>query len=503
VVEEASHSGRAQRHGLYASDKENRPLVEKLPTKRPSSGALWEQLCEVEGLRAKLAHQEKLRLQAEVQLSELRGSRRSAAELRALTDTQAKQISELERRCQDLDALQQGAMEKAKQENLRAAALEAALLDKTQELKNQQQHKPAEVETVLRGKVEHLTAMQSELTELARRIELTEARFKTRHEAPILCKHGGDPGGVSVNRHRLLASHVAHCAVVKALVVEEAERQTLPDEVQKALRDDLAKAEAEVQAARADEQRQLYDICQKKVQLGVQVVELKAEVAKLEEEKQSWQNAENKQSCREGHEEELLAQNKHLMDTNAMLRQECECLRAENQSLKATVVMFEESLEKASCQNAQLAGHANHRQKIKHIEQLKEQLKDERDRFRMESQNLKLRLRRAEANTANRNLIAAMLGPRETEIGSKMGKTILRLGPETEVSETARSQRLEQQLERITINFRHLLDLIEYAVSAGGRTGASEIGLDGLLDELRQLVMRQRSLRVSAEPGPA
>jgi len=288
--------------------------------------------------------------------------------------------------------------------------------------------------------------------------------------------------------------------VVKALVAEEAERQTLPDEVQKALRDDLAKAEAEVQAARADEQRQLYDICQKKVQLGVQVVELKAEVAKLEEEKQSWQmNAENKQSCREGHEEELLAQNKHLMDTNSMLRQDCECLRAENQSLKATVDMFEERLEKASCQNAQLAGHANHRQKIKYVEQLKE----ERDRFRTESQNLKLRLSRAEASTANRNLIAAMLGPRETDIGSKMGKSILRLGPETEVSETARFQRLEQQLERITINFRHLLDLIEYAVSAGGRTGTSEIGLDGLLDELRQLVMRQRSLSASAEPGPA
>mmetsp|Transcript_28476 Transcript_28476/g.51484 ORF Transcript_28476/g.51484 Transcript_28476/m.51484 type:complete len:502 (-) Transcript_28476:106-1611(-) len=477
-AEESAKPGRVQRHGLYSSDKENRPLMPMTATKRNSSGALWEQQREVDCLKAKLAHEEKLRLQAEGQLSEMRGNKRSVAEMRSLTEFQAQRISELETRCKNLDDMQQEAQIQAKQETLRASDLEASLLERTRELKKEKHCKVAEAEAMLTIKSEKLTAMQTELAELTRRTIFNEARLKRHQEALVIDDSSPGccgPEGLAVSEHHRLVSRVVHCAVIKALVAEESvPRLLLADEVQQTLRSELAKAEAEAQAARADEFRQLEKTCLNKVQLGIQVAEL------------------------QGREEQLLAQSRQLADTNSMLKQECECLRAENHGLKDTVVMFEESLEKVSCQHAELAGHANHRQKIRHMQQLK----DDREHLRSENQQLRLRLKRAEASSCNRNLYEAMSGAMESVPSSKLGKTIPRTGAVAEGSEPARCMRLEQDLERATINFRHLLDLIEFAVSMGGRTGASELGIAGLLEELRQLVTRHRSMS-SAEPGRA
>merc|ERR1719223_344096 len=72
--------------------------------------------------------------------------------------------------------------------------------------------------------------------------------------------------------------------------------------------------------------------------------------------------------------EELSVQNRELVLTVHQFKQESELLEAEGQSLRKRLAIFEENLDRVTGQNAQLMGHANHRQKIHHTMQLKEEL---------------------------------------------------------------------------------------------------------------------------------
>lgn len=64
---------------------------------------------------------------------------------------------------------------------------------------------------------------------------------------------------------------------------------------------------------------------------------------------------------------------------------------ADNQSLRESLKAFEESFGRVVGQHAELVGHANHKQKIKHTIQLKEEnpkLKDEACKLRKQCYSL-------------------------------------------------------------------------------------------------------------------
>ena len=57
-------------------------------------------------------------------------------------------------------------------------------------------------------------------------------------------------------------------------------------------------------------------------------------------------------------------------------------MRGENQSLQETLAMSEMSLDRASEERAQIMGHANPKQKIRHMVNLKEENKELREQLK-------------------------------------------------------------------------------------------------------------------------
>jgi len=178
--------------------------------------------------------------------------------------------------------------------------------------------------------------------------------------------------------------------------------------------------------------------------------------------------------------ESLLAEGRELSSTVAMLKEQCENLEVENQSLRSKVDSLQENLEYVSSSHAELAGHANHRQKIRHTIQLK----TDRDNTREENFRLKQRIRQLEAGRNSQGIINAVAGfagatsDPKTPTASQRSKSGFRQprfsGLETnrDAKEMMKIQQLEHQLERNRNNVMHFLVLIERAVAKGD--GASD-----------------------------
>jgi len=72
--------------------------------------------------------------------------------------------------------------------------------------------------------------------------------------------------------------------------------------------------------------------------------------------------------------DELRVQNRELNLTMQQFKQDCELLDVENCSLRNRLESFENDLERVTSQNATLIGHVNHKQKIRHTLQLKDEI---------------------------------------------------------------------------------------------------------------------------------
>jgi len=75
-----------------------------------------------------------------------------------------------------------------------------------------------------------------------------------------------------------------------------------------------------------------------------------------------------------GPSEELRTQNRELVLTVNQFKRDAELLDAEARGLKDRLAVFETDLERVQGQHAELTGHINHKQKIKHTMQLKEEI---------------------------------------------------------------------------------------------------------------------------------
>jgi len=119
---------------LVFSDKENRvPLVGEGGTGKRLATS-WTQLREMDQLKRQLVQEEKLRNQAEAQVSENRKFRKSVAEVQQQLQTQTSRIEELQQQCEELEASRAEEHARAKD---RAAALDrahAALADREREV---------------------------------------------------------------------------------------------------------------------------------------------------------------------------------------------------------------------------------------------------------------------------------------------------------------------------------------------------------------------------------
>jgi len=87
------------RVALQVSNKENMQPDEPEAASKPKTATMWMQLQQMEQLKRQLAQEEKLRAQAETQLQENRGFRRSVADARAQLDSQAQEMEILRRQC--------------------------------------------------------------------------------------------------------------------------------------------------------------------------------------------------------------------------------------------------------------------------------------------------------------------------------------------------------------------------------------------------------------------
>jgi len=86
--------------------------------------------------------------------------------------------------------------------------------------------------------------------------------------------------------------------------------------------------------------------------------------------------------------EDLHQQNAQLLISFQQFKMELEMTNGENQTLQETLNMYEMNLEKATDQNAQLSGHANPKQKIRHMVNLKEENKELREQLKKASQRI-------------------------------------------------------------------------------------------------------------------
>eukprot|EP00435_Cladocopium_sp_Y103_P010335 s1368_g2.t1 len=85
---------------------------------------------------------------------------------------------------------------------------------------------------------------------------------------------------------------------------------------------------------------------------------------------------------------ELHEQNLQLLTTFQQFKSEWEVMRAENQSLQETLAMSELSLDRASEEKAQIMGHVNPKQKIRHMVNLKEENKELREQLKKAKQRI-------------------------------------------------------------------------------------------------------------------
>jgi len=230
-------------------------------------------------------------------------------------------------------------------------------------------------------------------------------------------------------------------------------------------------------------------------------------------------------------DEGLRLQNRELMRTIWQFNQDCEFLEVENCSLKATMSIFEQDLDRVTNQNAQLIGHVNHRQKIRHTMKMKEEI----NRLLNQLNKARKRIVQLEVSKDTESLVDVLSshgvsldgwwwcqaskrpmrlpsqqrqGTPRTAVGQagqheqrKMQGSLPSCGRHEDVQmDLAETQRrcheYECALEHITINFQHLCVLIERAVQCdaidfGPNARAVASTFPALIQQLRDVIVRK------------
>eukprot|EP00927_Polykrikos_kofoidii_P040853 TRINITY_DN34848_c0_g1_i1.p1 TRINITY_DN34848_c0_g1~~TRINITY_DN34848_c0_g1_i1.p1 ORF type:complete len:663 (+),score=107.69 TRINITY_DN34848_c0_g1_i1:81-2069(+) len=196
--------------------------------------------------------------------------------------------------------------------------------------------------------------------------------------------------------------------------------------------------------------------------------------------------------------EDLRAQNYELALTVQHFKHECDLVESENRSLNETAAIFAGRLEMVEGQNAELIGHANHRQKIKYTMKLKEenaQLRSDVRKARQRAAQLEAICRQGDGFV---DLLSQLDSSGNEPNPSHRPTNGFRLPRRTEGLPTqwgTQGETMMRSLERIQLDFGHFLALVERAVSVSdgsrGEGGASpNMSIPKLLLKLRRAASR-------------
>lgn len=475
--------------GLYASNKENCQPSDKQVTCTPAKKTIA--LGALEGLRKQLAQEEMLRAHAEEALAE---------QHRRMLQERSSTAMELEK----------------------------------------QKAYSRKLEQVLRGS--EMVERHADLDVMQKRLHNLK-RWTAKNEAclqQLNSKHAHATGNACSKQsayleHRMLVSKVVHNALVHALLTDnegpeavgmaQASQTNLVQLEEHTFTEANADAEAGGKTTQQDEtdhrDEQLAELQSEAAKLAVKCAELESSLqeqqASAHKECKRWQqrvqdlehqlekfdrtNDRREDSVDLDKNNAILAQNRQLLLTVSALKQECETIQAEKQCLQETVADLERSLDAVSGQHAELAGHVNHRQKIRHTMQIKE----ERDKLREKHVKLQQRISVLEASQSSQALMSA-LGRHDPSTPSCRGPEIPKLNSSTPKNAKLpgsrrsllpcdgpapaaerRCQQLEQDLDHVSINLKHVTTLLERAFSKTGVSLTARSGSKDISHLLEQL----------------
>ncbi|CAE7591480.1 GIP [Symbiodinium natans] len=433
-----------------------------------------------------------------------------------------------------------------KQESLAAelsAQLQASQID-LEKARAELLHKDLEVQDV----DSRQRATTSELETCATALALAEAEKQEVHE-----KFAELRGQYFAAEQAQEASRELIEALRGELADLAASRSTLP-EVEK-LQDNLTAVNAELENALAVKESLRADLDRLKFaeinanmtksakdRAEAQVKELKLDVEHWRQKAQSLQRDEDRTkrqnqdiSCLELEVKDLHQQNAQLLLTFQQFKAELDTALAENHSLQDTIDMYETNLQRATDQTAELMGHNNPKQKIRHMVNLKEENKELRDQLKKAKQ----RITQLGVSRKGEGLLEALASfshshgagdqlsvpasPWAPETPAKGAETRTPKRPGTPtrkpasargarsnpleeeyqvrmVEEERRRQMQDRAVERVQTDFQHFIALIERAVLSEDRVEDSP-NPAALLERLRAMASKQGLDITDVEPG--
>jgi hypothetical protein len=395
-------------------DKENVP---QLQAKTIKNANLWEMMREVDKLKEQLTHEKKLRLQAEAQAGMGRNAKKSASDAQQQIEHLVKENQDLREQCGSLSARS----EKAKHQ-CDFGGSSTVHEDDVEKLEPDEIDMASLMQRAAKDAVcEQFAEMEDTLNQLKIRTKRNEERMQSLGS----CSCKADWLELrNLAKTRIEASKIVHGAVIRGLLAtklmgEEESEAAKQDEVAaltRALQEahkeavDLKESKAAKQEAVASLTRAIQEAhneagdlkeiaAAKDLKTATLVQKLKAtreEATALKDQNSSLEKKLEEKKVGQGtstFDHELNERNRQLLTTLEQFTHEHREVEAENKSLRESVKAFEESLEKMAGQHAELMGHVNHKQKIKHTMQLKEEnlkLKDEVRRLRKECYSLQV-----------------------------------------------------------------------------------------------------------------
>jgi len=272
------------------------------------------------------------------------------------------------------------------------------------------------------------------------------------------------------------------------------------------------------------------ELKQEIAQLKEQVAAAHVDAHKLHEfEQTSKLRDEEVASCQE--------QSKGLLLTLRTMEQDWEMVSAENNSLKASLCEFEAALDGAANDNAKLASHSNHKQKLQYVAKIKE----ENSGLKQDLMKAHQRLAQFEAGQRGSSLLEALAAfgggsggvtaeqsvcgqsvcstrgceprtPNPKGAASQAARTphrpdsrgpqSARRGSATEVENCQNCAFHERASERTIVDFQHFLTLIERAAFAGDVGEAGSADSSTMLEKLRGVVATGASQTASSTAAP-
>lgn len=248
----------------------------------------------------------------------------------------------------------------------------------------------------------------------------------------------------------------------QAVAAKEARVASLSQELQE-LQSDLENFRYKAQEAEKRLQGQVKEL------ESLRVVAAEAESSRALAQQQKGELEHLRREC-----EEYRKQSAEILESMQVSQKEMQSMVAELHSLRASDARFESSQASEMERNAQSAGHNNHRQKIHHIINIKE-----------DNRTLRTELKKARQKIAQLEVAAA--GEVASKIGcgfaSSPGRGARRLSGQTG---------LDQRLDRVALEHQHLLLLLERA--ALNSISAPNQGAAVFLRRLGHLAQQDRSI---------